>query len=313
MRYMDACACPYPILVADGGEDPEIERRLRIPSGFPRLRYDYLRYPVDVAVTDYYAKLADVVARVTTPYVMLADNDDFLLLDPAESCCDALDRDAGAVSCGGRRVVLRVQSSAKALLAAPSGPAYAARLDTRPKAVGGDTPAARLCYFLRHVQQHYLWSCWYAVHRTEALASALGFARRHTFRDPVTHELHVHLALLCRGGYAEDAAWSLVSQSGASQLTSQLEARGNILERFVAVNAFDDLHRILDELAPWLPGADRDAVTGALAAWLAAVAARAYPSPPRPTPWLHRWLRRSESTTDVRLPVLEPFILERAS
>lgn len=51
MRYMDACACPYRILIADGGEDPGIERRLRTPDGFPRLRYEYLRYPVLLMVT----------------------------------------------------------------------------------------------------------------------------------------------------------------------------------------------------------------------------------------------------------------------
>lgn len=313
MRYMDACACPYRILIADGGEDPGIERRLRTPDGFPRLRYEYLRYPVDADVTAYYRKLADVVARVTTPYVMLADNDDFLLLEPAEGCCDALDGDAGVVSCGGRRVVLRVQSSTKELLAVPRGTAYEARLDERPKTVDGDTPAARMSYFLRHVQRHCLWSCWYAVHRTEALAAALGFAQRHTFRDPVAHELHVHLALLCRGRYAKQEAWSLVSQSGASQLTSQLEARGNILERFIAVNAFEDLQQSMEELAQWVPGADRDVVTSALAAWLAEIAARAYPQPPSPTPWLQRWFRRRHPRTTVRLPAIEPFILETAS
>ncbi len=38
-----------------------------------------VRYPYDSTYADYYAKLADALSRVTTPFVVMADNDDFFI------------------------------------------------------------------------------------------------------------------------------------------------------------------------------------------------------------------------------------------
>ena len=81
MRYMDDVRCPYPILIADGGEDAAAESRLRQPGNYPNLTYTYLRYPFDEDYGTYYRKLADVITRVATPYLLFADNDDFFFLE----------------------------------------------------------------------------------------------------------------------------------------------------------------------------------------------------------------------------------------
>ena len=101
MRYMNDRACPYSIVIADGGEDHALESHLRDGGHYPRLRYEYLRYPVDVDYSRYYSKLADVVDCVTTPYVLLADNDDFFLLDEIPAFVQFLDQHPDYVSCGG--------------------------------------------------------------------------------------------------------------------------------------------------------------------------------------------------------------------
>ena len=67
LRYLNGISCPYPILIADGGDDADLEAHLRNGANYPQLRYDYVRYPVDEDYRRYYLKLADAIERVTTP------------------------------------------------------------------------------------------------------------------------------------------------------------------------------------------------------------------------------------------------------
>lgn len=69
---------PYHIIIADGEVHPTIDRLLSNPASFPNLSYEYHRYE-DINIKDYYFKRNDALGKVKTPYVMMADNDDFLL------------------------------------------------------------------------------------------------------------------------------------------------------------------------------------------------------------------------------------------
>ncbi len=69
---------PYHIIIADGEVHPTIDRLLSNPAIFPNLSYEYHRYE-DRTIRDYYFKRSDVLGKVDTPYVMMSDNDDFLL------------------------------------------------------------------------------------------------------------------------------------------------------------------------------------------------------------------------------------------
>ena len=78
---------PYRIVVADGQVEPEISERLARPHAlFPALDIDYVRCPDDVTYQHYFDKLAAAAKRVTTPYAMLCDNDDFVVEAGVESC-----------------------------------------------------------------------------------------------------------------------------------------------------------------------------------------------------------------------------------
>ena len=70
---------PYRFLVADGQAHAELARLLENSRKvFPALDVEYIRYPEDIDFQHYYAKMADALQRVRTPYVKVADNDDFL-------------------------------------------------------------------------------------------------------------------------------------------------------------------------------------------------------------------------------------------
>ncbi|RDX35487.1 TIGR00180 family glycosyltransferase [Arcobacter sp. HD9-500m-PIT-SAG03] len=81
MKWMNENSCPYKILIADGGKDKNIEEHLKEYSNYPNLNYEYVRYPYDKNIKSFYKKHQDICSRVTTPYTMMTDNDDFVILE----------------------------------------------------------------------------------------------------------------------------------------------------------------------------------------------------------------------------------------
>ena len=100
--HADRAGLPYHFLIADGEVHPAIARVLENPlSAFPNLDIEYIRYPNDARYSDFYRKMADASARVRTPYVLQADNDDFLVASGIERCLKFLDARPDYVGCGG--------------------------------------------------------------------------------------------------------------------------------------------------------------------------------------------------------------------
>lgn len=81
MAYAERVNLPFKVLVADGGADESVPQILSNRANFPNVDYEYIRYPYDATSTDYYVKVLDALMRVETPFVVLADNDDFFLVD----------------------------------------------------------------------------------------------------------------------------------------------------------------------------------------------------------------------------------------
>lgn len=279
LRYMNDMKCPYPILIADGGEDETVESYLSRPENYPDLHYTYLRYPIDSDYETYYQKFADVIDRVTTPYVLLADNDDFLFLEHIPTFIRFLDEDRSFVSCGGEPIVLSLLSADDGVVTAPTAGRYRAMTDDRPKSIIDDHGVDRVCYFLANIDRHRLWLSWYQVHRTSALRSATNVIRDHAFADPVSLEIHVHMCLLMAGKYQQFKTPSYVRQNGTSQFTSEIRARGNLVERFAWSNAFGDFRRSLESFASPLSDADRARIHKAIAQWFSDEVIRLYSKP----------------------------------
>ena len=111
MSYADRVALPFKVLIADGGADEGVPEMLSDRSRFPNVDYEYVRYAYDATYADYFAKTADALARVRTPYAVLADNDDFFIVDGLRKSVDFLAANPGYVACGGQCAAFWVSGS----------------------------------------------------------------------------------------------------------------------------------------------------------------------------------------------------------
>ena len=104
LAYAASTLQPFRILIADGGSDQTVsglvdERRSQ------GLKADYVRYPFDRDYAAFYTKLADALSRVTTPFVVMADNDDLFIPQGLTRAVEFLLANPDHVACGGQCAV----------------------------------------------------------------------------------------------------------------------------------------------------------------------------------------------------------------
>ena len=144
LAYAASARLPYRILIADGGADDAVAQTVA-ENKSQGLDVDYVRYPFDRTYADYYAKLADALSRVTTPFVVMADNDDLFIprgwRAPWSSCwrTPSTWRAAGNARCSGSRARDRHRRPTRCTATASSGSAAASFRPTSP------TPPRRAC------------------------------------------------------------------------------------------------------------------------------------------------------------------------
>ena len=111
MSYADKTRFPFKVLIADGGTDDGASVLLSDRAKFRNVNYEYVRYPPDRSYPDYYAKIADALGRVRTPYVAMADNDDFFFADALGEAVRFLSAHPDYVTCGGQGAIFWVLPS----------------------------------------------------------------------------------------------------------------------------------------------------------------------------------------------------------
>ena len=84
MSYFNQIRFPYPIIIADGGEDTGLRRLLEDPKRWLNIRYDYEHYGYDQTLDDFHNKMSLAVGLIETPLVSVVDNDDFMFLKGIE-------------------------------------------------------------------------------------------------------------------------------------------------------------------------------------------------------------------------------------
>jgi len=189
MQWMEAQRFPYKILIADGGSDRAIEQHLLDRRHYPSLDYEYIRYPFDSDLPAYMRKLSDVADRVRTEFVLSADNDDLILLEPLQASLAEL-RERKSVHTLGPvhywfKIRKDVKSSSELVGAGSAAVEYTRDKPTADALLEAGDPLTRL---FRVVESVYSPLIYYGIHRTADYrrinhgAVNLGFRRR-VFRE----------------------------------------------------------------------------------------------------------------------------------
>ncbi|MEX1993679.1 MAG: TIGR00180 family glycosyltransferase [Steroidobacteraceae bacterium] len=178
LAYAVDAGLPYRVLIADGGADGTIAQTVTEKKS-QGLDVEYVRYPFDRTYAEYYAKLADALSRVTTPYVVLADNDDLFIPEGLARAVEFLAANPEYVACGGQCAVFWLAGTDTA---ARSDVIYGDRVDWKCSSQFStdvaDTASARLrerCLGANDV--------FYAVHRTDLLRGHFAAVRDTNPRD----------------------------------------------------------------------------------------------------------------------------------
>jgi len=95
LLYLEAVRCPFKVYLLDnshGDEDRQIIEANK--HRFPHVDYEYHRYPAGAGLLEFFKRMADTLAKITTPYVIRYDNDDFLDMDVLLQCVAFLEQDS---------------------------------------------------------------------------------------------------------------------------------------------------------------------------------------------------------------------------
>lgn len=160
---------PFRFLLADGEVRPPLADILEnAREYFPNIDVAYVRYPDDSSLGRFYDKTYNALCRVNTPYVMLADNDDFLASAGLERAMDFLDSHPDYVCCGTGIAGFSVHGSLTGSLGLLAGPiskiAYRYAPNDRSADFNSSGATERVLAGLSNT-----WS-YYAVFRTRDLA-----------------------------------------------------------------------------------------------------------------------------------------------
>ncbi len=178
MDYANHVALPFRVLVADGSSDDSSAVLLSKQNQFPNVTYDYIRYPQDKSYTDYYSKILDALKRVRTPFVALADNDDFYIRDCMLECLAFLKTHCDYIGCGGLGGVFWLGSAG-----CSNVPLYANKVAWKStngiRSIDEDTGRGRLS--VEHLGGSDI--CYYDVKRTEELQRQFEIVRDLNLHD----------------------------------------------------------------------------------------------------------------------------------
>jgi glycosyltransferase domain-containing protein len=240
---------PYHFLIADGQVNEAVAQQLSDSRKmFPDLDIEYIRYPDDVDYSRYFAKMSDAVQRVRTPYVMHADNDDFLGFEGIERALDFLDANKDYVCARGHSVTFSVYSGFGSSEVAICGKFNQFHLQRDADDFSAPTAMQRLRDDgLSHAM-------YYAIYRTEALATIWREIAEIDFSDLTLHENFVGLRTLTLGkAHTNKETITYFSQSGTGISYQPLRdwARHLLRSRFTT-----DAHAVVARVS--LAAADAD-------------------------------------------------------
>ena len=267
MQYMNDLRCPYRILIADGGKDKEVESHLRYYPHYPNLDFEYIRYPFDAVIEDYLVKLENVISRVDTEYILLADDDDFYLLERISEMTAFLDEHKDYVGVRGEQVALTVFDKAGSPTKLPQGEHYLAVSHVVPS-IEDEGRYARVEMLCGNMSKYYYYANWYSVFRADALQEVWKNLGKLNTKEVIVWEMLTHILMVMKGKVKVLSFPFHVRQSHTSSLGDTLVVGNEFLERAVINNFLPEFGIAVDEFGEAKTPAERERLLRAVAAWL---------------------------------------------
>jgi len=248
LAYAAGARLLYRILIADGGSDPTVAQ-IVAEKKKQGLDVEYVRYPYDRTYADYFAKLADALSRVNTPFVVMADNDDLFIPDGLARAVECLQAHPEYVACGGQCAVFWM-----------SGNDVDWKCSSQYSTDAADTASERLrerCLGANDV--------FYAVHRTDLLRRHFEAVRDCNPRDLFLMEQLVMFLTAIAGKTRQLDTLYIARQqdSPGSSGGAHQEQFGDWYDRMLVPTWSDDFTRFVDCATAALSRADNIPVDAA--------------------------------------------------
>ena len=241
--YANYINFPYPIYIADGEPKKSIINLLKNKNNFPNITYSHNLYN-DKTYKDYYEKLAISISEIETKYVMLSDNDDFLLLQGISNCINFLNINHDFIGASGRIGFVDIYPSFNCKNDLLSG-------DTLFyfSVVGGYSPLSKnedsLIERIQKAAENYT-VIYYSIFRKQNLENALKKNLNANFHSTVSFEIFLYFNLIKQGKINFDSNMaSYIRQIG----TSNGGAIENIPHQIVSGNLNSDYSKIMNIIA----------------------------------------------------------------
>ena len=211
MKYMDLLNFPYKILIAEGGENVEIQQVLENKDNFPNLNYDYIRYPYDNTLDDFHEKMSAVVKKISSSTVSVMDNDDFILMDGITKSLRVLEENPQYSSARGSIFGIDISNDVSGRLSV--GQSMYTKF---PDSIIADTAANRVIEQTNHFHGN-----WHNITRSNHIKASwemINIAKPKNMR--FTEQMTGYLNTLWGDGYRSDYPW-LLHQQGQRIETNQ--------------------------------------------------------------------------------------------
>lgn len=267
MKYMNEVACPYQILIADGGENSNLETHLMNYENYPNLNYVYLRYPHDNTLADFYNKFVDVLSKVETSYVLLADNDDFYLFDHVPGIISFLDDNTDYVAARGLLVNFEVFSKARKSKAQVVGNSYRSRLIYAPS-IESETSVERIANLCQGFSNFDYYSNWYSVVRTSTFLNIWKQLLTIPNKEMIVLEVLTHIMIANEGKIKIFEYPFYLRQSNTSTFGDTLVLNNEFLERCLINGSLNGFSYAIDRFVNVKNISDRDFILKMIALWL---------------------------------------------
>jgi glycosyltransferase domain-containing protein len=266
MNYMNDICCPYKILIADGGDDLEVENILKINTNYPNIIFEYFKFPYDNTLVQFYSKLEKIIDQVETKYFLLADNDDFFIFNHFNKFIEILENDNSYIGARGKLINLSIYDKDGIITNTPFGKSYIA-LSKDSKDINNTSPINRVEFLCNNFSKFDYYTNWYCIFRKNDYLNIFKKLNIIPIKEVIVNEILMNVLLAFNGKIYINNDPFIIRQLNSSMLGDKLMHGNSFLERCLVNGAFTDFTYSINNYTD----ADQDSkdkILASIATWL---------------------------------------------